>query len=712
MKAQSTSAPTSAVVERSDKIQPRHLERLAIVYIRQSTLAQVYHNQESTKAQYGLVDTAQRLGWSHDRVLTIDEDQGKSGKTAEGRDGFQRLLREVAFDHVGIILGVEISRLSRSSKDWYHLLEVCARFGTLIADLDGLYDPSRYNDRLLLGLKGTMSEAELHVLRQRLIQGKINKAKRGELGTSVPSGYLRTQSGEIIIDPDEEVQAAVRLVFETFDRVGSAQGTLRQLHDRGVQIGVRLRTGKDIGRLTWHRVHRVLIINMLRHPIYTGAYVYGRRRTDPRKQIAGKPASGRTPRLPMNEWTSLVKNRYPAYISWEKYEENQHRLDANRIAPGPIRGGAALLQGIIRCGRCNHTMFVRYCRRGGKSYARYCCEEAKQHYGEKACSSLMAQCVDDLVSELVLEALRPGALEISLRVAEELEEERAKTDSLWQKRLQRARYEAERAERQYQAVEPENRLVARNLEKAWEEQLAVERSIQEEYHRHQAERPKHLSAKERDTIRQLANDIPTLWNTRSTTVQDKKTIVRLLIERVTVTVDHEWADVTVKWIGGQTTSRRIRRPVGRLIDMENHAALLAEIKRLRAAGYTADVIAQRLNADGWTTPMLHSGFNERLIQMFMDRYGRVPRGPKRPPSDDPSEWWIQDLAKKLRMPIVTLYGWTKRGWVRCRQSKRRAKVVVLADKKELERLQQLRKEYAGTGRRYRRRPGKKRLKRK
>src|ERR1700679_1367334 len=275
-------APGTRIDDRPTKIGDRHLERLAVVYIRQSSLQQVQHNQESTRLQYSLEAMARELGWEAGRVLVLDDDLGTSGAAVAGRHDVQRLLAEVALDHVGIILGVEMSRLARSNKDWHQLLELCARFGTLIADLDGLYDPSRYNDRLLLGLKGTMSEAELHILRQRLLQGKLQKARRGELGKSVPSGYLLQASGEVVLDPDESVRAVVRFVFEQFERLGTAHAVLRAMVEQGLQMGVRRRTGADRGGLEWHRLHRGMVINMLRNPIYAGAYVYGRRQTDPR----------------------------------------------------------------------------------------------------------------------------------------------------------------------------------------------------------------------------------------------------------------------------------------------------------------------------------------------------------------------------------------------------------------------------------------------
>jgi DNA invertase Pin-like site-specific DNA recombinase len=330
---------------RSEKLALRHQQRLAVVYVRQSTVQQVLDHQESTRLQYGLVSQAQAWGWPVERVLVIDEDLGKSGASAQGRSGFQRLVSEVSLSHVGLILGVEMSRLARSSKDWHQLLELCALFGTLIADLDGIYDPAEYNDRLLLGLKGTMSEAELHLLRQRMYQGKLNKARRGELGLPLPMGYVRGSAGEIVFDPDEQVQQVVRLIFRKFEELGTVNAVLQYLVAHGVELGTRVRERQGKGELGWRRPNRVTLQNLLKHPIYAGAYVYGRRQVDPRKQLSGRPSTGRVVSSP-EEWHVLRKGEVPAYISWEQYERNQARLKANRARagePGAVRSGAALL---------------------------------------------------------------------------------------------------------------------------------------------------------------------------------------------------------------------------------------------------------------------------------------------------------------------------------------------------------------------------------
>jgi DNA invertase Pin-like site-specific DNA recombinase len=675
--------------ERPEKVHDRHLDRLAVVYIRQSSMTQVLRNQESTRLQYSLTGVAKQLGWPDDRILVIDDDLGVSGASAIGREGFQRLLAEVALDHVGMIVGAEMSRLARSNKDWHQLLELCARFGTLIADLDGLYDPALYNDRLLLGLKGTMSEAELHILRQRLLQGKLQKARRGELGMPVPTGYLRKPSGEVVLDPDEEAQAVVRLVFDTFERVGTTHGVLRELAKNEVQIGVRLRTGPDIGKLVWYRPHRGMIANMLRNPIFAGAYVYGRRQIDPRRQKPGRPASGRTSLLAPEEWLVCLHDRLPAYVTWQQYERNQERLRQNRASSqtrGPVRDGSALLHGLVVCGRCGYRMAVQYASRSGKTYGRYTCNHAAAARGEPVCSGLSARAIDDAVTKLALAALEPSALEVSTRVAEQIDRERHKADDLWRKRLERARYEAERAERQYQVVEPENRLVARTLEATWEQKLQAERELQEQHRRHRAQQPRQITEAERKSILALAHDVPELWKARTTKSSDRKAILRLLVNRVVVSIDgdSECVELVVQWAGGHETRQKLLRPLGRLEQLSSYKALLAEIHELRGAGNTAGQIAEKLNAAGHVTATQRNSFNERLVRMILNRHGSVPKGPRARPTDDPNEWPFAELARELDMAVPTIYGWFRRGWISARRV--RGKWVARVDAKDLEQL--------------------------
>jgi len=674
------------------KVQVTHLRRLAVVYVRQSTLQQVEHHRESTRRQYALTERAVELGWSPPQVVVIDEDQGRSGASAEGRPGFQRLVGEVGLDHVGIVLGLEISRLARSSRDWYQLLEICGLFGTLIGDADGIYDPQTYNDRLLLGLKGTMSEAELHILKQRLLEGKRAKARRGELHLLLPRGYLRTPAGDVIKDPDEQARGVIETVFAQFERCGTVNGVLRYLVDRQLQLPDRIRSGPRTGELDWRRPNRATLSNLLRNPIYAGAYAYGRRPTDPRRRQPGRPATGRTVAAP-EDWEVLLKDRLPAYISWAQYERNLHQLAANTAqAGGVVRQGPSLLSGRLVCGRCGHRMTTQYTNAGtGLRYS--CCREAVD-YGAPACQSLAGSTLDAHITALVLEALQPAALELSLQVAEDLEAERARERLHWQQRLERARYEAERIERQYQAVEPENRLVARTLEQHWEAALSAEAQLKAEYARFLNTRPTPLSAAERARIRQLASDIPALWKAATTTPAERQAIVRLLIERVIVTVlnDSEQVNLEVHWAGGHRTRAQLARPVARLEQLSYYPALAERVLSLHQQGLTCAAIAEQLNTERWRPAKRRATFNGPMVASLLARQGlsASPTPRRQAPWHDrqPDEWSLPELARELDMPAVTLFTWLRKGRLQARQVTRggHRQWLVWADDAELERL--------------------------
>ena len=458
----------------SGKIQPHHLERNAIVYVRQSSPQQVANNKESTARQYALVDLAVQLGWTAEQVEVIDDDQGQTGSTAEGREGFHRLLAEVSLEHVGIILGLELTRLARSNKDWHQLIELCGIFRTALADQDGLYDPGDYNDRLLLGLRGMMSEAELHVLRGRMYQAMLNKARRGDLYVWPPVGYVKLPSGEFDIDPDEQVQGVIRLILDQFDRIGTVRGVVRYMVDHDIKMPVRPHAGPNRGNLQWRRPIRDTVQTVITHPLFAGTYRYGHRQVDPRRKKTSKPGSGRVVMDP-DDYHALIPDHCPAYITLERYMRNQERVRENRAhasTKGAPREGLALLAGIAICGRCGRKMSVLYSR--GR-HQRYHCQIGRNDCRSPMCQSMAGQAVDDFVAEKVLSVLEPAALEVSLRAADDLTKERQQLDATWKQQLERLEFESQRAERQYQAVEPENRLVARELEKRWEAVLKEEK---------------------------------------------------------------------------------------------------------------------------------------------------------------------------------------------------------------------------------------------
>ena len=603
---------------RSAPITDRHLSKLAIVYVRQSSPQQIFEHQESRARQYALADYAATLGWPRERIVVIDDDQGRSGRTLEQRPGFQRLLAEVTLDHVGLILGLELNRLSRSSKDWYHLLELCGIFGTLLADQDGVYDANDTNDRLVLGLKGTMSEVELATMRNRLERGKLHQAQRGELILDVPCGYLKLPGGEVVLDPDEQVRATVHLIFEQFAELGSFGKLYHYLRRNKVHMGVRLHQGPRRGELVWRPVSRALLGRMLHHPIYAGAYAYGRRCVDP-KRTAASGGKVRLRSLPMAEWKVLQRDRLPAYITWERYLANQQRLLDNRSwpeAPGVPRLGLALLPGLLVCGACGRRMHAGY-RTKAKPY--YECMRRKLEGSN--CCGLGAAAVDDLVSQQVLRALEPAALELSLQALAQVHQERERLHRHWQQRLQRARQEAQRAERQYQAVEPENRLVARTLEQRWEEALRQEQAVQEDYDRFRQERPRQLTEEERQRIEALARDIPALWQAPETTAAQRKEIVRLLVERVVVQVQatSERVGVTIRWRGGQATEHEIVRSVARYQSLDDYPRMLERIRELRQVGLTIAQVAQQLNKEGYRTPKSRKGYTSTSVRKLLSR---------------------------------------------------------------------------------------------
>jgi DNA invertase Pin-like site-specific DNA recombinase len=648
-----------------EKVQPQHRERLAVVYVRQSTLQQVHDHQESTQLQYGLAHTARQLGWPAERVLVIDDDLGKSGSTSAGRLGFQRLVTEVTLNHVGLILGLEMSRLARSNTDWHHLLEVCALFRTLIADQDGLYDPGQYNDRLLLGLKGTMSEAELHILKQRLHAGKLNKARRGDLASAVPIGYVRLAGGEIALDPDEQVQAVVRLIFRKFDELGTLHALLQYLVRHGIELGVRERCGDTKGRLVWRRPNRMTLQNMLHHPMYAGAYCYGRRQIDPRRKRPGRQSTGRVVRDP-RDWHALIRDRVPAYIAWAAYEAHLARLEQNRSlaeARGSARRGHALLTGLLVCGRCGHRMIVRY--RGG--HAGYVCQLLATNYGGSSCQHIAGDALEAFVTAQVLRALEPAGIELALHAAQQVEQERADLEHVWQQRLERARYETTRAERQYAAVEPEHRLVARQLERAWEGKLVELRDLQDAYERFMHDQPRALTREQLEAIRQLADDLPGLWAASTTTVIDRKEILRAIIERIVLWVigESEQVQVEITWVGGHVTRGVVCRPVQRLEQLSMYARVCAEVTAGVQAGESAAATVARLNALGLRSPR-GIGWSLPVVRELTARLGlrRVHGRPSaRGPDGAEGTWGITALARALDMPASTLYEWIERGEV-------------------------------------------------
>lgn len=689
---QATSSPLSFGLRSTSKIRELHLDRLAMVYVRQSSPQQVLENRESRERQYALAQFAQRLGWLAERVVLIDEDQGQSGKTADHRTGFQRLMTEVSLNHVGIVLGLELSRLSRSNKDWHQLIDVCGIFNTLLCDQDGVYDPLDSNDRLLLGMKGAMSEFELVTLRNRLLRGSRNKAERGELFLSVPVGYFKTPTGEVLQEPDEQARGMIHSVFEKFQELGSAYAVFRYWVVNDLQLGFRRHRGGRLGELEWKPASPNRILSILRHPIYAGAYAYGLHRAGTKNPATGRSKGGKWFVSP-EELSVLIRDRLPAYISWDQYLANQERLKQNRSlrnTRGVPKRGEALLPGLVVCGKCGHHMATKY---PGDKKPSYYCEEYWRAALNEPCGRIAAKTLDDLVAREVLRALEPAALELSVRAIENVEQERKRLHDQWRQKRERARQDVARAERQYHTVEPDNRLVARTLEARWEDALKKQRQVEEDYHRFLVRLPETLGRADRQRILSLADSVATLWHASRTSALDRKQIVRCVVERVIVTTDRttELNDVTIVWQGGMTTHHQIARPVGSYEQLKDYRRLTERITQLHRNGLHLAQIAERLNEEGFTPPRRRGVFTATAIGFLVRDLGLVGEL-FRKDLVGKDEWWIPDLARKLGVIAPKIHYWAKQGWIQSRRTPSGKHWIVWADRDEIRRLGQLAKQ--------------------
>ncbi len=583
------------MINTSQKVTTDHLRRLAYLYVRQSSLQQVHDHRESTVRQYDLKGRAQALGWTADRIQVIDEDQGLSGASAIERDGFQRLVADVGLGRVGLVMGLEVSRLARNSSDWHRLLEICALTETLILDEDGVYDPAHFNDRLLLGLKGTMSEAELHVLRARLIGGQMNKARRGELWMKPPIGFVVNARGQLSLDPDAHVQHTVRLLFDTFRRTGSAGAVVRHFRNEGLTWPRHLVSGPRPGALVFGPLEHSRVLGILHNPRYTGAYVYGRTR----QRKVRLPGQMRHRRLPREEWKVFLPDVHPRYLTWDEYEGNQVTLRHNAHGYGsdrrrsPPREGVALLQGLVVCGRCGDRMTVRYETREGHPAPVYACQRRGIATATPACQMIHGAALDAAISDLVLAAVTPASVDVALEVFDELRTREADLDRARRAQVARAREDAELAQRQFFAVRPEHRLVADTLERDWNDALRRLAQAEDDYQRASEARPRALTADMREQITGLVADLPRVWHDPRTPARERKRILRLLIEDVTLVRD-EVIRMSIRWKGGATAV--IERPLPLAApDLRRTPADIVEQVRALATEQTDGQIARTLN---------------------------------------------------------------------------------------------------------------------
>ncbi|MHC4458679.1 MAG: recombinase family protein [Planctomycetota bacterium] len=652
-----------------NKIKPIHLKRNAIIYIRQSTLMQVRENIESTKQQYNLKERAISLGWDSTQVQLIDEDMGLSATSSDKRTGFQKLVAQVSLSQVGAIFGLEVSRLARSCSDWYRLLELCALGDTLIIDQDGIYNPNLYNDRLVLGLKGTLSEAEIHILKLRLWGGKLTKAKEGRLRFPLPVGFIWDDNGQIIFDPNERVVDSIRLLFNTFEQVGSAFKVVQYFTQNQLLFPKRDYRALSAGQLYWGALTHGRVLNILHNPMYAGAYAFGKS-TQQASKKASKPNCGNTIRLPMEEWEVLLKDHHPGYISWETYLENKAVLEANltwkQNTPSPPREGVALLQGIAICGCCGRKFRVRYTGNGGY-YLTYECGYARVNYGiSTSCPSFSGAYLDQAVSEIFLSALSEAKISISLQAFDKIEAQERLVDKQWQQRIQQAEYEAELAARRYYTVEPENRLVARTLEAEWNEKLKLQERVKQEYQAFKNEHPPRLTKEDREQIIQLANRLPVVFNSEGTSSRDKKRLLRILIQDVTLTKlkDLSKTQLTIHWKSGMTTTHFTDNPLPASEKRKTPQAtidLINQLSEQHSDHKIAEILNHRdiLSANGQSftvSKIKYLRYSRRITSTCKDLPSLRDKGPRADGS-----YSTRQLAEILDVDPHTIFNWRKKG---------------------------------------------------
>ena len=648
------------------KIKLSHTQRAAYVYIRQSTPGQVEHNRESTARQYALADRACQLGWAKEQVVIVDQDLGLSGSSTDKRSGFARLTSEVALAHVGIVLGLEVSRLARNNADWYRLLELCGITDTLIGDNDGIYHPALFNDRLLLGLKGTMSEAELHILRARLDGGIRNKAARGELRRGLPVGLVwGEQDGEVLFHPDEAVTGAIRTVFDRFAEFGSARRVWLWFRSEGLSFPLQTTPAGMPGPIRWviptyHALHHILT-----NPVYAGAYTYGKTKYERYVDEHGAVRK-RIRHLPMDQWSVLIQDHHPGFIDWATFQANLARLDSNtrpqpHQAGGAVREGSALLQGIVTCGHCGRKLMTHY--RGRNSTPGYHCAGKDLVNGRGVyCLNVGGLAIEQAVASAFLEAITPGAIEAVQLSVGQLQANHDAALSQWRLEVERTRYEAERAERRYRTVEPENRLVARGLETEWESRLRDLSKAEMELRRREQQKPSTIGPEQLKHIQMLGSDIGLVWRATTTTDRDRKELLRTLLEEAILNLKRAEgrAHLTLRWRGGAFTTLDVPVPRFKPMGPRTDEDTISLLRRL-AALYPDEVIAGILNRQGRKTA---TGERFTANQVgSLRRYRDIPRfqPSAEPPSGDLVS--IRKAAQILSMNTSSIHRWLADGFI-------------------------------------------------
>ncbi len=637
----------------NQKVTQDHLQRKAYLYVRQSSLRQVRVHQESSRRQYALKQKATELGWSKGRIIVIDNDQGHSATSTVDREGFQKLVTEVGMCKAGIILGLEVSRLARNNSDWHQLLEICGLTKTLILDEDGLYDPCNFNDRLLLGLKGTMSEAEIHILRSRMRGGVLNKAQRGELRLPLPVGFVYDDEDKVILDPDKQVQQSICLLFRTYRRVGSARKVVIYFHQQGL-LFPRHPHGQMNEKSAWKQLYGSLARDILHNPVYAGAFVYGRSREVRR-------ADGTTSRriVPREQWKVLIKDAHEGYISWDEYEKNQKQLQywvERTKGKGPPREGCALLQGLAICGICGKRMTIHYHKRNGRCIPSYTCTLESGEWGGSRCQGVRGEGIDKAVGELLMESVTPLTLEVALNVQKELQQRLDETDKIRRQQVERAQYEANLAKRRYMQVDPDNRLVVGTLEANWNDKLCALEKAKDEYERLRKNDYKILNDTKQKEIMSLATDFPKLWTNPDVSDRERKRMIRLLIEDVTLLVGKE-VTINIRFRGGATKTIYMPKPKPCPELRRTDPEVVKMIDKL-LDDYIGGDVATKLNEQGFRSGWCKLPFNGQMVGDIQRNYGIKSRYERLREKGFLS---VEEVAKKLNVAPGTVRKWQKIG---------------------------------------------------
>jgi DNA invertase Pin-like site-specific DNA recombinase len=648
------------------KVKREHLSRRAYLYLRQSTPRQVIENAESTKRQYALKERLVSMGWDEGMVEVIDSDLGQSGSESEGRRGFQHLVSEVSLGRAGIIVGIEVSRLSRSNSDWVRLLQIAALSDTLIMDEDGIYNVNDFNDRLLLGLKGTLSEAELHYLKARMRGGLLNKARRGDLKRGIPIGYIYDEDGQIGKDPDAQVQDAITMFFNTFTRVGSACGLVREYGKQGILFPRRQHRGFRLGELSWERMTLSTALQALKNPMYAGIYTFGK------LQVQHSISGRKRVEVPKGQYHAWLPNSHPAYISEAQFDENTRQLDKNaRPNPGighggAVREGSALLQGIALCGKCGRRMTVRYNHSSRSNQPQYICDHDRREHGGEACQFVTGGNIDLTIESLLLETINPLTIDAAVSIQREMAERKEEIHRMYSQQMERARYEMDLAKRRYLLVDPDNRLVAADLERDWNQKVISFESAKAAYEQKREAEIRAVDDEMKLSLSQLISDFPIIWNDPRTSNREKKRIAQHIIEDVTITAGKSVITLGIRFKGGTTKIieiPKVKRNLN-LVNAENEAA--SEIKALIPQGFTYSEIADMLNEKGLKDGLQGKPFVSRRVSDLVRRY-ELPTRTDIVMSN--GEGWLTAKEKMAELGIdkSSLYRMRKSGKLTCKK---------------------------------------------